>query len=93
MRLDFVFHEEQITAESPPVEWPVLAETNMENGLRSRYGVFDIFKLSYSGVSVIAMSRMRDRISLIWVVLARLGGLRTETWEEWTLCALAMGTA
>ena len=93
MRFDFVFDEEQVTAKSPPVQWLVLAETNMQSGLRSRYDVFDVFNLSYIGISVIDVSRMRDRISLVWVVLARLGGLRTETWEEWTLCAVARGSA
>lgn len=93
MSFDFVLHEEQITANSPPDEGPVLTETDMESGPRSRYVVFDVFDLSYSGISVIAVSKMRDRISLIWIVLARLGGLRTETGEEWTLCALSRVSA
>ena len=77
MRFDFVLHEDQVPAHSPP-EWPVLAEADMESGLRSRYDVFDVFNLPYSGISVIDVSRM----SLIRIVLARLGGLRTDTWEE-----------
>ena len=93
MRSDFILHEDQITAKIPPVQWLVLAETNTESGLHSRYDVLDVFNLSYSGISVIGVSRMRDRNGLIWIVLARLGGLRTETWEEWTLCALARGSA
>ena len=93
MRSDFILHEDQITAKIPPVQWPVLAETNMKSGLRSRYDVIDVLNPSYSGISVIGVSRMRDRNGLIWIVLARLGGLRTERWEEWTLCALARGSA
>ena len=81
MGFDFVLHEDQVPANSPP-EWPILAETDMESGLRSRYDVFDVFNLPYSGISVIDVSRMRDGISLIRIVLARLGGLRTDTWEE-----------
>ena len=92
MRSDFVLHEDQVTTKSP-AQWLVLAETNMESGLRSRYDVFDVLNLSNSGISIINVSRMRDRISLVWIVLARLGGLRTETWEEWTLRALARGSA
>ena len=93
MRFNFVLHEEQVTANSPPNEWPVLAKIDTESGLRSRYDVFDVFNRSYSGISVIEVSRTRDRIGLIWIVLARLGGLRTEMWEERPLCALARGIA
>ena len=93
MRFDSILHEEQVTANSLPVQWLVLEEINMESGLRSRYDVFDFFNLSYSGIPVLDVNRMSDRISLIRIVLARLGGLRTETWEECTLCALARGSA
>ena len=93
MSFDFVLHEEQITANSPPDEGPVLAKTDMESGPRSRYDVFDVFDLSYGGISVIAVNKMRDSISLIWIVLVRLDGIRRGTGEEWTLCALARGSA
>ena len=81
MRFNFVLHEEQVTANSPPNEWPVLAEIDTESGLRSRYDVFDVFDLSYSGISAIEV-RIMDRISLLLIVLARLRGLRTGMWEE-----------
>ncbi len=53
MRLNLVLHEKEITAKAPPVERPILAETHVESRLCSRYDVYDIFDLSYGGVSVI----------------------------------------
>ena len=84
MRLHLVVREEEITAKTPPVERPVPAESYMERCLRSRYGVFDVFDIfgfSYGDVSATNIRR-RDRIGLILMVLACLGGLTIEIWEE-----------
>lgn len=84
MRLNLVVHEEEITAKTPPVERPVPAETHMEGCLCSRYGVrevFGIFVFSYGDVSATDIRRW-DGIRRILMVLACLGGLRTEILEE-----------
>ena len=82
MRLKLVLYKEEKTAQALLFERPVLAESHVESRLRPRYGVFDIFDLSYGGISVIDIRTM-DGINLGGlIVVACFGGLRTETWED-----------
>ena len=53
MPLKLVFQKEEITAQASLFERPILAEADVEIGLRPRYGEFDIFDLSHGGISVI----------------------------------------
>ena len=85
MHLNLVLHQKQVAANTPSVKRPVFAEAKMESCLRPRYGVFDVFDLSYGGISMIDL---RNRVGINWILkaLACLCGVRRETCEESTLC-------
>lgn len=92
MRLNILLHEKEKTAKTPLVKRSILAEAHVECRLRPRHDVFDVFNLSYRGVSGIHIRR-RDGSNLSSMVIACLGGLRTETWEEGTPCTPARDSA
>ena len=92
MCLNLVVHPKEISAKTATMERPVTMEPHIQSGHSSRDGVFDAFNLSYRGIPVNGISR-RYGIKVIWMMLACLGGMRTERGDDWVLCTLGKNSA